>query len=272
MLSWNLFHGRDHPPNSDLHTWRSRLLRITERDRTHAQVNVDLLSRFAERLRSASWGVAMLQECPPRWGEPLARACGADAHRVLTARNPPLLGGALSAAAAFIPDLIASWEGGSNLTLVRGHRITERATHRLARCPERRVMALTRLDCGVSVANFHASERREAAERELVDAARTAAGWRRDGPLAFGGDLNLRSTSSPAAFARLAAEHGLTGASGEAAVDHILVAGAGASDPERLEPPWREVADPTASGGNGAARKVRLSDHAPVIRTVFSGG
>ena len=71
-LTWNLFHGRDHPPDPALFTWRSRLLRTTERDATHAQVNRDLLAEFAAVLAAAEWDVALLQECPPRWGAPLA--------------------------------------------------------------------------------------------------------------------------------------------------------------------------------------------------------
>lgn len=268
LLSWNLFHGRDHPPNPALHTWRSRLLRITERDRSHAQVNVDLFGAFASRLAAAPWEVALLQECPPRWWRQLAGACEAEAHGVLTARNPPLLGELLSAAARLNPDLIASWEGGSNLTLVRGgHRIAERANARLASHPERRAMALTRLECGIAVANFHLSERRQAAELELAEAARIAGRFRCGDALVLGGDFNLRPARSPAAFALLAAEHGLSGTTDPTAIDHLLVAGAPADDPRAPGPEWRETADPTAPPGNDD-RPIRLSDHAPVMREV----
>src|SRR5262249_148966 len=37
-ITWNLFHGRDFPPDPELFTWRSRLLRLTERNETHVQV------------------------------------------------------------------------------------------------------------------------------------------------------------------------------------------------------------------------------------------
>ncbi|MGC1851462.1 MAG: hypothetical protein WA687_03355, partial [Solirubrobacterales bacterium] len=86
-ISWNLFHGRDFPPDPALFTWRSRVLRIAERNATHIQVNRDLLREFAAMLSDAEWDVALLQECPPRWCEPLARACGAEPHRALTSRN-----------------------------------------------------------------------------------------------------------------------------------------------------------------------------------------
>jgi len=41
-ISWNLFHGRDAPPDRSLYTWRSRLLKITERGPEYAQ---DYISR-----------------------------------------------------------------------------------------------------------------------------------------------------------------------------------------------------------------------------------
>ena len=77
-ITWNLFHGRDFPPDPALRTWRSRLLRIDERNETHVQVNRDLTAEFATLLAGASWDVALLQECPPRFAAPLARACGAE--------------------------------------------------------------------------------------------------------------------------------------------------------------------------------------------------
>ena len=67
VLSWNLYHGRDFPPDPALSTWRSRLLRITERNATHAQVNRSLLEEFGRVLNGFEWDVALLQEAPPRW-------------------------------------------------------------------------------------------------------------------------------------------------------------------------------------------------------------
>ena len=60
VLSWNLFHGRDHPPEPELLTWRSRLLGATERGPAHAQVNTDLAAAFEFVLANASWDVALL--------------------------------------------------------------------------------------------------------------------------------------------------------------------------------------------------------------------
>src|SRR4029450_11457075 len=47
VLSWNLYHGRDHPPDPALFTLRSRLLRITEADGAHDAVNRPLRDEFA---------------------------------------------------------------------------------------------------------------------------------------------------------------------------------------------------------------------------------
>lgn len=267
-LSWNLFHGRDAPPEPGLSTWRSRLLRITERGQAHAQVNRDLLERFADLLAAAEWDVALLQECPPRWAERLATRCHADPHLVPTSRNLARLAWAQNRFADWNPDLLASWEGGSNLTLVRdadlpGAVIVERGSIRLALTPERRRMALTRLASGVCIANLHASAERAAAELELPRAARLATDFAAGEPLIFGGDLNLRPGLSPHIFDTIAREQGLRAPTGPRAIDHLLVAGA-----EILEPaePWaperREVPDPTCSGTDPLP--IRLSDHAPV--------
>ena len=62
VLVWNLFHGRDFPPDPALRSWRSRLLRFEERNETHVQVNRDLTAEFARLLSGAPWDVAVLQE------------------------------------------------------------------------------------------------------------------------------------------------------------------------------------------------------------------
>lgn len=268
VLSWNLFHGRDFPPERELLTWRSRLLRTTERGAEHAQVNRDLFDSFAGLLSGADWDVALLQECPPRWAERLAIECRAVAHLVPTSRNIPRLGGLQARAADFNPDLIASWEGGSNLTLARaanapGPAIAERRMLQLTRRPERRQMAFSRLASGLCVANLHASAKRESAEQELPRAAATAASWAADSPLLLGGDFNLRPALSSHVFFGLAGDHGLLGPTGPSVIDHLLVAGAEVLEPARQwSPSDREVPDPTASPAE--ALPIRLSDHAPV--------
>jgi endonuclease/exonuclease/phosphatase family metal-dependent hydrolase len=276
-LSWNLFHGRDAPPEPGLLTWRSRLLRLTERGADHAQVNRDLREQFAGIIAAADWDIALLQECPPRWAEALATRCAAAPHLVLTSRNLPRLASLQGRLADLNPDLIASWEGGCNLTLVRSRRlersaIAERREHTLTQRPERRVMAFSRLEIGICVANLHASGSRELAEGEVIEAAAVAIDWAQGAPLLFGGDLNIRPARSNPVFEDLERTHGLRAPTPGTAIDHLLV-----TDLETLSPamPWppeeREVPDPTA-GGATPALPVRLSDHAPVAATFgFTG-
>jgi endonuclease/exonuclease/phosphatase family metal-dependent hydrolase len=260
-VSWNLFHGRDFPPDPALFTLRSRLLRAEERNATHVQVNRELLAEFAAVLAGATWDVALLQEAPPRFAAPLAASCAAEAHRVLTSRN------SLAALRTWIarrnPDLIASGEGGSNLTLVRGGgEVLERRELEIHRGrPERRAMAFTRIRVGASalcVANLHATnDRPELATADVLGAAEAAVEWAGVTPLLFGGDLNLRPAETPAAFERLGAELGLTGAADPHAIDHLLVRGL---EPVHSPRPWPPEGRELDHGG----LRLRLSDHAPV--------
>lgn len=259
-IAWNLFHGRDFPPDPRLRTWRSRLLRIEERNETHVQVNRDLAAEFAEMLAGWRWDVALLQECPPRFAVPLARACAAEGHRVLTSRNS--LGALRGLLARQNPDLMASGEGGSNLTLVRPARLGGIAERRELTIhegePERRAMAFTRTGAGLCVANLHATnDRPELASADVLRAASLATEWAAGAPLLFGGDLNLRPAENPELFARLDEEFGLTGTTAPNAIDHLL-----SRDLEIVEPPvaWpAERREPAVEG-----RALRLSDHAPV--------
>jgi endonuclease/exonuclease/phosphatase family metal-dependent hydrolase len=260
-IAWNLFHGRDFPPDPALFTWRSRLLRVSERNATHVQVNRELLDEFATVLAGAPWDVALLQETPPRFAAPLAEACGAEAHRVLTSRNG--LGALRAAAARLNPDLIASGEGGSNLTLVRrggalGGIVERRGLAIHEGRPERRAMALTRTASGVCVANLHATSNvPPMAVADVLHAARAALEFAGEAPLLFGGDLNLRPRQNPEVFAELAERHGLGGPTAPDAIDHLLARGMTVlSQPAHWEPERREIDQ------DGLA--LRLSDHAPV--------
>jgi endonuclease/exonuclease/phosphatase family metal-dependent hydrolase len=261
VLSWNLHHGRDFPPDPRLLTLRSRLLRISERNATHLQVNRDLLPEFAALLAGTSWEVALLQECPPRWTADLARRCAADAHVSLTSRNsfPALRAGI----ARLNPDLIGANEGGSNTTLVRRGRTVEREEVEirprppLRLQPERRTMALTRLDSGLCIANLHASAvNRELAEADVLIAAERALEWAGGNPLILGGDFNLRPATS-GIFELLERRHGIIGATERSAIDHLLVRDLEVIEPAASWPPERREAR-----RQGLA--IRLSDHSPV--------
>jgi hypothetical protein len=260
-IAWNLFHGRDFPPDPELRSWRSRLLRLDERNATHVQVNRDLAAEFATLLATSAWDVALLQECPPRFAVPLARACAAEGHRVLTSRNS--LGSLRALLARQNPDLMASAEGGSNLTLVRVPGglggIAERrelAIHEGE--PERRAMAFTRTAAGVCVANLHATnDRPKLAAEDVLAAASAATDWAAGSPLLFGGDLNLRPAEDPGIFERLREEFGLAAPTAPTAIDHLLSRGL-----EVLDSPWAWPAEARELALEG--RALRLSDHAPV--------
>jgi endonuclease/exonuclease/phosphatase family metal-dependent hydrolase len=260
-LAWNLFHGRDFPPDPQLRSWRSRLLRIDERNETHVQVNRDLTAEFATLLSSWAWDVALLQECPPRFAVPLAQACGAEAHRALTSRNA--LGPLRGLLARQNPDLMASGEGGSNLTLVRvpgrlGGIVERRDLTIHAGEPERRSMALTRTASGLCVANLHATnDRPELAGEDVLLAARAAGEFAAGSPLIFGGDLNLRPAENPEVFERLREDFGLAAPTAPRAIDHLLSRGLEVLEPPTAWPPERR--ELPLDG-----RALRLSDHAPL--------
>lgn len=260
-LAWNLFHGRDFPPDSGLRTWRSRLLRFDERNETHIQVNRDLSAEFATLLAGAAWDVALLQECPPRFQAPLARACSAEAHRALTSRNA--LGPLRGLLARQNPDLMASGEGGSNLTLVRvpgklGGIAERRELTIHAGEPERRSMALTRTASGLCIANLHATnDRPKLAVADVLLAAGAASEFAAGAPLLFGGDLNLRPAEDPQVFERLHDEFGLAAPTGPRAIDHLL-----ARNLEVLEAPTAWPPERRELPLEGKA--LRLSDHAPL--------
>jgi endonuclease/exonuclease/phosphatase family metal-dependent hydrolase len=269
VLSWNIFHGRDHPPDPGLFTWRSRLLRVTEHNATHVQVNRPLEDEFAEVLAPAPWSVCLLQEVPPPWAGPLAQRCEADAHSLRTSRNQ--LAPLRRRLADWNPDLMQSWEGGSNLTLARPPwRIAERGGVLLNPFPrrglrERRRMALTALSAGgaeLCVANLHATAGdRAQAEADVRRGVERALSFARGRPLVLGGDFNLRPRSSHL-FAELERRFGLAAPTADDAIDHLLVRGL-----EVLEPPHRwpsEQRELLLRGARQGRLRLRLSDHAPV--------
>jgi endonuclease/exonuclease/phosphatase family metal-dependent hydrolase len=263
VLSWNLYHGRDFPPDKELFTLRSRLFRITERGETHVQVNRPLRDEFTGWIAAHHWDVAMLQEAPPLWFPAIGSRARATGVRVLTSRN--VVPALQWLAADLNPDLLASWEGGSNQLFVRAPgQILEHRRLSLTRRPERRRMVWARIRLGtgetISVANLHASAGPpEKAGGEVLAAAAAAVEWTGGDPLVFGGDLNLRPARDPRAFAELRARFQLSEPTGPQAIDHILARGLEVVErPERLAAEERELPD---EGG----LRLRLSDHAPVL-------
>jgi endonuclease/exonuclease/phosphatase family metal-dependent hydrolase len=263
LLTWNLFHGRDFPPNRELLTWRSKWLRRSERNATHVQVNRPLRAEFAARLASWEWDVALLQEAPPHWLADLERATGAAGVRDLTSRNS--LGPLRARLAEWNPDLIGSNEGGSNMLLVRpSSRIVATRAETLATRPERRRLLMARLelpgDRRLVVTCMHLSVPGTGqGTAEALRAADLATEWAVGDPLVFGGDLNLRSADHRPAFDGLRDRFGLSAPTGPKAIDHLLARSLDVvARPSALSAAEREVPGP-----DGLA--IRLSDHAPVV-------
>jgi endonuclease/exonuclease/phosphatase family metal-dependent hydrolase len=262
LLTWNLFHGRDFPPNPALLTRRSKFLRRTERDATHAQVNRPLRADFVAQLAGWEWDVALLQEAPPRWLADLERAAGAAGVRDLTSRNS--LAPLRARLAEWNPDLIGSNEGGSNMLLVRPPaRIVATRAETLATRPERRRLVMVRLELPggrrLVVACMHLSVPSTGQGRaEALHAAGLATEWAMGDPLVFGGDLNLRPADHRSAFDDLRERFGLAAPTGPRAIDHLLVRSLDVARPAALPASEREVPGP-----DGLA--IRLSDHAPVV-------
>jgi hypothetical protein len=259
VLSWNIFHGLDKPPNSGLVTWRSRLFRVSETNATHVQVNRPLKGEFAAMLAGYKWDVALLQEAPPHWLAALARGSGAKgAAAALTARN---WGAPVRRwLAERNPDIMASWEGGSNQVLVRPPwRIAETRRLTLTRRPERRRMLWARLHgpgaAPLIVANMHLTPwDSPKAGREAILAAEHAVDWAGEHPLVFGGDLN-----APDTYSELRERFGLEPEPDPMTIEHLLGRGLEVLEPPLALPPEaRELPGPSG-------RVLRLSDHPPVI-------
>jgi len=226
VLSWNLFHGRSQP-----------------------NAGRPLLGEFQAMLCAWEWDVALLQEVPPWWPAPLARAAGAEQRMAMTSRNSLLA--LRRALAERRPDLIKSNGGGCNAVLARVP-IVDHSSLRLRLWPERRVAQLVRLQDGICVANFHASVRVPLAEQELASLFHEADAWARGRPLVLGGDLNLRRPRAPGSdFEHVATRD----------VDHLFARGMGAHAEA-------ELLDRTVIQED---RPLQLSDHPP-LRVRFDGG
>ena len=273
-VTWNLSHGRDAPPGHARQRFLSRLLRRELDDGTFLEVNRSLEREFADLIAGAPWSVCLLQEAPPKWAGMLAARSGARGVRFLTSRNElrPLTG----ALARWNPDALASWEGGSNLTLVRAPwRVVEGSERSLLLNPlparslhERRRMGFIRLRADgagreeeLCVGNIHASTRSGGdPEREVVTAARTLETWAGGAPVLLGGDFNVRPQET-SVFDELERELGLGPPTAPDAIDHLLVRSLDVIEPPTAWPPERRDVEVRTADG---ARRIRLSDHAPV--------
>jgi endonuclease/exonuclease/phosphatase family metal-dependent hydrolase len=214
VLTWNLFHGRAKPP-----------------------AGRSLANEFAAALAGWEWDVALLQEVPPWWPEPLGRAAGAEHAFALTSRNWCLC--VRRAIASRNPDLLGANGGGCNAILVRGP-IRDRRETVLTRWPERRVSHGVALADGTWMVNLHATTDPKTRTRaDIALTLETARAWADGAPFVIGGDFNLVKPSV-GDLHHAAGHH----------VDHIWAAGfERAGDAETLD-----------AG--------RLSDHRPLAVTL----
>jgi endonuclease/exonuclease/phosphatase family metal-dependent hydrolase len=204
------------------------------------------------------WDLALLQEVPPRWRDRL----GTPAEMVLTSRN--VIPWVQGWAADRNPDLIGSWDGGSNQLLVRPPwRVEEVRAYTFARRPERRRMLWARVagpdGASLAVANLHGSvDSVPDRGAQVLRAAERAVEWAGELPLLFGGDLNLRVMREPEVFEQLSTRFGLAPPTAPDAIDHLLARGLDVLEPPRRAAPEKREIDA------GEGRALRLSDHAYV--------
>lgn len=228
-------------------------------------LNRSLRREFGERLAEAGWDIALLQEVPVGWLGGLAEQAGAVGRFALTSRNW------MSPVTAPIwnrrPHLVGSWEGGSNLILVRKCQTIvpgRSGAFTLRLRPERRRLNFVEIEGGPVIFNLHASTGMPRAPEDILRAASLADRRAAGQPIVFGGDLNVRPELAPWLFDRLADDHGLElpeGASPDS-IDQILSAGALFANSKRPASGWREFRDPDSG------LMARLSDHDPVLATV----
>ena len=231
-IAWNLFHGRDFPPDPALlHLALAAAAdRRAQRDPRPGQPRPHRRVRGAARRRR--WDVALLQECPPRFAAPLAArlrrrgAPGADLAQLARRRCAALL-----ARQQPRPDRLRRGrlqpDPGPRPRPARRDRRAARAgdprgpagapgdglhPHRLRRL--RRQPARDQRPAGAGAPRTCCAPRAAATE------------WAGGAPLLFGGDLNLRPAEDPEVFERAArATSAWRRRPAPTAIDHLLVRG-----------------------------------------------
>ena len=296
MLTWNLFHGRDGLPGLGP-TRRSTWRRLPEDDGVHMHLNRKLTDLMAERLAAWEPDVCALQEVPTG---AIERIAGITGMRAVWTTTGPLIGPRRlrDAMAARNPDLWRTHEGNANVllagprvALVEGSRRSVRLNPvatilRSARrlglergelvryLPEPRRLVIARMtapggaEITVGCTHCHNARHPDVVGDEIARAAaavRHAAGG---GPAVLAGDLN-----APPSHPAMAA---LTGGGWEGAepgagmgIDRIVHRGMDVVEAaRRMRPEEREV----GVAWRDLTRRVRLSDHDPVVVTLRPTG
>ena len=292
VLTWNLFHGRDGLPGLGA-TRRSRWRRLPEDDGVHMHVNRKLTDLMAGRIASWEPDLCALQEVPTGG---ISRILAITGMRAVWTTTGPLIGPARvrDALAARNPDLWRTHEGNANVLLL-GRRVTLvegsaravrlnpigailRSARRLGLepgellryIPEPRRLIMARVvapwgdEVTLGCTHCHNARRPEVLGAEIALAAAAVRDGAGGGAAVLAGDLNAPPIHP--ALAALAAE-GWSGAEpGDGmGIDRIVHRGLAVVDaPRRLDPAERDA----GVVWRGMARRVRLSDHDPVMVTL----
>lgn len=292
VVTWNLFHGRDGLPGlgaTRRSTWRG----MPEDDGVHLHVNRKLTGLMARRIAAWAPDVAALQEVPTAGVRQIVAATG---MRALWTTTGPLIGPRRlrDALAARNPDLWRTHEGNANVLLVRPDLRVEEGGARSVRLnppatilraarelglergelvrylpePRRLVVARVLLPGGAAVTvgctHCHNARHPGVVGREILLAAATVNDVAGGGPAVLAGDLN--APPNHPAMAELAG----IGWEGAAPVpgmgiDRIIHRGLLVEQPvRRLDPSERDA----GVWWRGRERRVRLSDHDPVVVTL----
>ena len=296
ILTWNLYHGRDGLPSLGA-TRASTFLGRPVDDGVHVHLNRKLTGLMADLVRGWAPDLCALQEVPTAAVREIVARTGMLA---VGATTGPLIGPRRlrDALAARNPDLWRTHEGNANLLLVgpalavvpgseRAVRLnppgevlraaTElglEAGELLRYLPEPRVAVIARVRAAsgaeVVVASLHCHNARhpELIVRELTRASEALEGAARGAPMVLAGDLNA-PPSHPALAAAAAMGWRAAPPAAGVGIDRILTRGLEVVEPERaLLPGDREV----GVSYDGRTRRVRLSDHDPVVAVVRASG
>ena len=295
VLTWNLFHGRDGLPGlgaTRRSTWRG----TPEDDGVHMHLNRKLTGLMAHRIRAWAPDLCALQEVPTGGIREIVATTGM--HAVWTTTGP-LIGPARirDALAARNPDLWRTHEGNANVILVGPGLVLDRDASRSVRLnpvreivrdarrlrlgagdllrylpePRRLVIARVRPPGGapltIGCAHCHNARDPGVVGAEITRAGAAVAEAAGAGAAVLAGDLN-----APPGHPAMAAL-GDAGWEGSAVVpgmgiDRIVHRGLEVVEAaRRLEPAAREV----RVRWRGRARRVRLSDHDPVVAVLRLG-
>lgn len=292
VITWNLFHGRDGLPGLGA-TRRSTWRRIPEDDGVHMHLNRKLTELMAERIAAWAPDVCALQEVPTAAIGKIAEIAGMSAVWTTTG---PLIGPARlrDALAARNPDLWLTHEGNANvllagprLSLVEGSRRSVRLNPvgsilRSARrlglergelvryLPEPRRLVLARVrapggtEITVGCTHCHNARHPGLVGDEIARAAAAVREAAAGGPAVLAGDLNA-PPSHPAMAALTGDGWDGAGAVAGMGIDRIFHRGMEVAAPaRRMAAEEREV----GVAWRGLTRRVRLSDHDPVVVTL----